>query len=183
MPLTLPSLPAGHTTTAADLTALMAGITQAYGIGAVKTADETVTSNTTLQNDDELAVALATATTYRLESRLYVFGAAAGDIKVALAFPANTTVQAFGGHSIVTGAVTVATSADVEARAVVTQTASPTTALSFGVPDTNGIVVTLSATVVTTSTAGTLNLQWAQNSSSGTGTIVKIGSWLRVWAE
>ena len=183
MALVLPSLPAGHVTTAADFTALMAAITQAYGIGAVKTANEPVTSSTALQNDDELACALATATTYRLEARLYVFGAAAGDIKVALAFPANTTVQAFGGHSIVVGSVTSSTSADVDAHAIVTQTTSPTAALSFGVPDTNGIVITLSATIVTTSTAGTLNLQWAQNASSGTGTVVQIGSWMRVWAE
>jgi len=169
-----------HAPTAAEFAQILAAISQAHGTWLWKTSDQTITSSTTLTNDNDLATALAASKTYIFIARLFVFGAAAGDIKVAFTFPASTTFNAFGGLGIITGSTTVSTSADLEAHAYPSTGTSPTSSLAFGVPDTNGVMIDVSGQLVTSSTTGNLQLQWAQNASSGTGTTVKAGSWLLV---
>lgn len=183
MALTLPTnwLTVNYAPTAAEVDQLFDAITQAYGVRASKTGDETVTTSTTLQNDDELTVAVSASTVYEVALRLYVHGNATADIKVALTFPSGT-VQGWGGLSIVAGSAGVSTSADVEAHAFTTLVASPTSSLTFGVPDTNGTLIICWATVSIGATAGSITLQWAQNSSSSTTTI-NAGSRLVAYAD
>src|SRR5262245_30625154 len=57
----------------------------------VKSADESVTSSTTLQNDNHFVWQNQVAGTYLLDLRLYVTGNPSGAIKVGFTFPASTT--------------------------------------------------------------------------------------------
>jgi hypothetical protein len=181
--LTVPADFSGGTVPTTLINQLIAGLRQAYGIRATKTTDETVTSSTTLQNDDELSVAVAANTTYKVKFWLTVFGAAAGDIKVALTFPTGSTCKTFGGLGMYNGSAAAATNADVEAHGYGSTSTSPTSSITFGVPDTNGIVLTCEATIAVGPTAGAITVQWAQGTSSGTGTTVKAGSYLHAYAD
>lgn len=182
MALTLPSLPAGHVPTAAEYLTLMAAITQAYGIRATKASDTTITSSTTLTDDPELSVAVAASTIYKIHAVLYLFGASAGDFKGVLTWPSGTCLS-FGGFGLTTGSVGASTAADIDAQAFGSDATSPSGTRSFGVPDTNGAMVTLEATISVSTTPGNIVLQWAQNASSGTGTTVKAGSWMHAYAD
>ena len=129
---------------------------------AVKSADETVTSSTTLQNDDHLVVSVAANTTYLLEF-VFMFNAnASGDLKTTFTVPSGTTgslcattdAGSSAGISMTSVPVWDGTGADEQAR--------------------------LWGRIVTSAAAGTVRLQWAQNASFGTGTILRNGSFLRI---
>ena len=72
---------------------------------AIKTATESVTSSTTLQDDDELVVTVEANTKYRVELLLLYDGNAAGDIQVKLVAPSGTVQGTV--HRIVTGAAVI----------------------------------------------------------------------------
>ena len=59
----------------------------------IKSADETVTSSTTFQNDDELLVPLLANTQYWLEFMLIYDGIQAADIKIQWTYPSGTTMD------------------------------------------------------------------------------------------
>jgi hypothetical protein len=129
---------------------------------AVKSADETVTSSTTLQNDDHLLVAVASNTTYLLEL-VFMFNAnASGDLKTTFTVPSGTTG-------------TLCATTDAGSSAGISMTSTP-------VWDGTGAdeQARLWGRVVTSATSGTIRLQWAQNASFGTGTIIRNGSFLRI---
>ncbi len=129
---------------------------------AVKSADETVTSSAVLQNDDHLFVSVASSTTYLLEL-VFMFNAnASGDLKTTFTVPAGTT----GSLAATTDA---GSSAGISptATAVWDGTGSDEQARLWG-------------RIVTAGTSGTVRLQWAQNASFGTGTILRAASFLRI---
>lgn len=141
----------------------------AAALAVVKSADETVSSSITLQDDDELLLPLLANTDYLFESFLYVLGGRDGDFKLAFTVPAAASLlwQAF--HINVT---TVA--------ALALQTASAASvAIDFG---TNDLVQTfhIKGSVRNGANAGNLTLQWAQAVSNATGITVKAGSWLKI---
>lgn len=129
---------------------------------AVKTADETVTSSTTLQNDDHLFVSVAANTTYLLELDFVFSANASGDLKTTFTVPSGTT-----GSLNMTSDAGTSTGVSMTSTAVWDGTGTDEQARIFG-------------RVVTSSTAGTVRLQWAQNASFGTGTIIRNGSFLRI---
>lgn len=129
---------------------------------AVKTADETVTSSTTLQNDDHLFVSVAANTTYLLELDFVFSANASGDLKTTFTVPSGTT-----GSLNMTSDAGTSTGVSMTSTAVWDGTGADEQARIFG-------------RVVTSSTAGTVRLQWAQNASFGTGTIIRNGSFLRI---
>jgi len=139
-------------------------------LAAFKSADESVTSSTVLQNDDVLVVALAANATYLMICYLNYEGGTQGasDLKVGWTVPAST-VMAYQ-HIGVTTAGTI------------TQASAATTSDQTNVPayGTNGAGNTLGAlllgTVKSAGTPGNLQMQWAQNTSNGTATKVKAGS-------
>jgi hypothetical protein len=143
-------------------------------LNAYKAADQSVTSSTTLANDNALFVSVAANCTYTLQLDLFYEGAAAGtgDLKWNFTSPSGTTGLTgtpayFGTDTNIHGAAFVALGS------------------TFTTLGTNGAGVIKYAlttgTLVTSSTAGTLQFQWAQNSSSGTATKVRAGSNLCVW--
>lgn len=137
-----------------------------------KTATESVTSSTALQDDDELLIPAGANEVWALDFVLYTDGATAGDIKATVVGPAGATgtvsVQGPG-----TGATTFADHLTNEQSAGL-GTAPPAGTLGAG----NPTRVSVRALVVNGATAGDVKLQWAQNVSNGTATRVLANSHL-----
>jgi hypothetical protein len=146
------------------------------GGSIVKSADETVTSSTTLQNDDELVFALAASAVYKIDGAISVAGATAGDIKTAFTVPTSAT-----GNVEFIGATVAASGSDNWSRALnIVDFVTP----DFGTFGTLGVAtfqpVLIKGAIFTAGSSGNLTFQWAQNASSGTATTVGKGSWITV---
>lgn len=164
-----------------DLDLAVAGNLSVTGIGQTryiaKTADETINSSTTLQNDDHLvlsvvanAVYLFTLDLYMTESTDYV-----GDFKMSFTCPTGATFDMHGAGAHATS-FTGGTSSDGEWIGKLAATSAAAT-LAFGV----GNVLTgvrIYGRLVMSSTAGNFQLQWAQNTSDASGTTLKAGSYM-----
>lgn len=160
MTLALASARAWQRLKASDVRAAMT-------IGADKTADESVTSSTTLQNDDELAIVLPAGMTYTLTGLLVITGAAgAGGMAVAFTWPGTATVWWSSSGLAVAGG------ANDNAVRSTSGTSSP-----FG---TNGasspVPAFISGKIITGSAICTLQLQFAQSVSNATATTMRAGS-------
>jgi hypothetical protein len=128
---------------------------------AVKTGDTSRTSTTTLAADPDLSIAVPTAGTWALHAYWNYEGGTmnASDLKTQLVFAAGTlryhyVFQGPGG------------SANVGS----TYSGGSTVALA-----TQGALALCGATVngtIVTATSGTLTLNWVQNTSSGTATVM-----------
>lgn len=162
---------AGMTLTAADLI-------RPLPLFAIKAADESVISSTTLQNDNELFAAVAANTSYRLDLALLVTEATGitADIKLAWTMPSGCRLDAaaIGAHVNWTG---VTSALEVEFSSWQGETSSPTSAKSFGTINA-GIVfgIQIRGIVAVGANSGTLQLQWAQNASVAENVTVKAGS-------
>lgn len=140
---------------------------------ALKTADESVTSSTTLQDDNHLSITLQANTSYWIDLFLITDGATAGDIKLAVFIPSGTFRWITNGLD----AATTGTSGDVNRRvkgggAVVGTDVGTAGAGTSTVIPARGIV-RIGAT------GGLTWLQWAQNASSATASRVLTGSMMR----
>lgn len=151
-----------------------------------KTATETVTSSTTLQNDDELVLTLPAGRTYEIQAHLSPTGNAGGDFKTAWTVsgtvtqattrqcigPTVSTTNSTGGSSAspVTAAVTVGVN-KASAHNV-------TTAVSYGLDGTNASAVFERFLVTTGASGGTVQLQWAQDTSNAAGTSLSVNSYI-----
>lgn len=155
----MPTFLAGQRITAAMLNELAP-------LAGYKTADESVTSSTTLQNDDALFLELAANTTYQVILQLAYNGGTQGssDLKLAWSAPSGATARfaAFwrdtsgANHQGVTDLTTVS---------------------ALGTNGTsNDYSLLLTGTIITGSAGGTLQVQWAQNTSSATPTTVRANS-------
>jgi hypothetical protein len=133
-----------------------------------KSSDQTVTSSTTLVNDSQLKFAVAANETYIFEAWLYTYAAdGTPDIKVTFTGPSGSTVlwsssQVIfnaGGATTLTVVSPGGTSADLFV-------------------DANLRAIQLYGSVLNGATAGDLQFQFAQNTSSANGTSVKAGSYI-----
>lgn len=146
----------------------------------VKSADEAVTSSAVLQDDDHLLFAVGTSEAWIFEAILWVTGVTAGDIQIAMSYPApGTTMRWSGvGPSASSGWDTTAPEVLAAADMEVAQTGSGT--LNYGVNGTtNGVSIMIHGYVATTITSGNVVIQWAQRVSNATATTVLAYSWLR----
>lgn len=147
------------------------GITGTTSACVVKSADESLTSNSTLQDDDELVIALAANTDYAFTAWLYVVTASSPQFKMAFTVPAATTnlvwSTAYANTNGAAGAV-VASVLQTASDAAATISTSSTV-----------LKIQVSGSFHTGANAGNLTLRWAQDVSNGTATVVKAGSWLR----
>jgi hypothetical protein len=126
-----------------------------------KSSAETVTSSTTLQDDDELLFAIAANETWHTDLYLAVTSAGAADFKYAFTAPAGLTSITYGHMD---NSLSVATST---ATGLSISTASSVS---------NGMYI--KCLVVNGANAGTVTFQWAQNTSDATTTRVQDGSFL-----
>jgi hypothetical protein len=139
---------------------------------ARKTATESVTSSATLQNDDELFVSVEANAIYTVVACLFYDGATAGDFKFSFTGPS--------GYSFDYAATIAPTAATTAAGNTVNNSAfAETDTLGVGaVGAGTTLVVPIQGILVISSTAGTFQLQWAQNASSATATRVFAPSFL-----
>lgn len=140
-----------------------------------KTATESVTSSTTLQNDDHLLQAILANEVWEVECALMVQGDAAGDFSWAFNVPAGASGW-HGGHRLQEGATTPADTLNTSAVADLTDTGVLTAGLAGAA---NPVLILVKAVVVNGANAGTIQLRWAQRVSSGTATSVLINSILK----
>lgn len=136
---------------------------------ARKTADESVsnaTTGSTLQNDDELFVAVAASTVYRFECLLHVSTSTTADFKTQFTVPSGATVR-FGAPVIT-----------VAASAVFPFSLDNTIAATIEGSGVATFSVQYTGLIVVSSTAGTMQLQWAQSTADASSTTVKTNSFL-----
>ncbi len=126
-----------------------------------KTADETVTSSTTLQDDDHLFQALTSGKSYWIEFKLLLTRPDTNNTSsITVAYDANSEgyldAITLGNGTTTQSVGNITNNAGVPRRQLLTATAKP-------------------------STNYTVKLKWAQTSSSATGTTVMKGSQMIVW--
>ena len=133
----------------------------------VKTADESLNSSTTYQDDDELVnIALAASSTYSVEILIRYFTASSTpDIKVRIATPQATTAVRLIGTKMIIGD-SIHTSFFI---------AENTEVVAEGL----GNAMTFHGSILTT-TADTLKIEWAQNTNSVANIIVEQGSYVKL---
>jgi hypothetical protein len=151
-----PSILAGSTITAALLSSMLPQF-------AWKTADTSRATTTVLANDPDLVLPMAASASYLFLVSLDYEGAAVGtgDIKWHFTGPTGFTMRYHRWHVDTSGAASVG--------GLASESGTPT-AGSAGAASLKGI--TMAGTVFNGSSSGNLTFQWAQNTSSGTATIV-----------
>jgi len=163
-------------TTAAKLQQLSDAINERSKLYVLKTADESVTSSTAQQNDNELLLAVEANVTYigALVVAATSAANAAGDINIGYTFPSGATLHfwSIGAHN----ALASGSQADLEAIVRLSAT-SGTTVTPYGLSTAN-INIVQPLLLTTSSTAGTLQMQWAQQSSNANASTVKAGSYM-----
>jgi hypothetical protein len=141
-----------------------------------KTADESVTSSTTMQDDNHLFFSVpANATTTWCAVLWGVGGNAAGDLNMRWTFPANATLT--WGQFALNNSVASGSSGSVETQAIYQTTVSPTSNTPVGL-STVPNVIRVEGIIRTGVTAGTVTLQWAQLGSNATASTLKADSYL-----
>jgi len=131
-----------------------------------KTADESVTSSTTLQDDDHLVFPIGAneewVANFNIDVSAY---AVPGGFKIAITTPGGATQDIFGSFNAASGVSVVGRT-----------TASGTVLLTV---ETSGSgVIRLHVWVLNGATTGNVTLQWAQVTSSGTPSTFAKGSHL-----
>lgn len=141
-------------------------------LAGYKSSDQSVTSSTTLVNDNALTISVLASATYFWVMLLDYEGGTRGssDLKISMSVPAAATARFWMGRQDAAGTNTSSFMG------------SQSTTYAAG---TNGAGVLTGllavGTLAVSVTAGSFTLQWAQNTSSGTATIVHAQSVLAAW--
>lgn len=133
----------------------------------LKTADETVNNSTTLQNDNDLLVAVQKSTEYLLRLHLEVDSNTTADFKFALILPSGATLIGTVFSDANPSLSAVAQVADLASGHAVILSVNPT-------------VIEVVAKLIMSTTAGNVQLQWAQNTADVSDTIVREESYLEI---
>jgi hypothetical protein len=135
-----------------------------------KSADETVNNTATLQADDQLVLPVAASVTYRFMLRLIVNTNATADFKMQFTFPSGTTMSydAFTGSN-----------PDTAASSLQGPSTQATISAFSGVAADQTLHIV--GMIITSTTAGSMGLTWAQNTANVSDTIVKTNSYWEIW--
>lgn len=136
---------------------------------ARKTANQTVTSSTTLVVDNDLSVAVVANATYWVNLLLAYGGSASADIKVLLRTPAGGGFQGFG-VCLIGGAGSQQDIQNIPYGA--------NTSEQWGIIGAGTQYGKVEGLLTTAGTAGNFQIEWAQFASNATGTVVQSGSYL-----
>jgi hypothetical protein len=151
-------LPAGARLLASEINA-------ALPIYMRASSDTTKTSSTALGDATGMTLELEASSTYVMDGYLAYTAGATGDLKVAWTVPTGTT-----GHWCLYGLYARRITAFGDAN---TQSIGGSDSLS------GSLAALPRLYVVTSTTAGDITMRFAQNTSSGTSTIIRIGTWVR----
>jgi len=132
-----------------------------------KAATESVTSSTTLQDDDDLFAALPVGI-WRVQLWLTVTGATAGDIKTT--WTTTGTISGIGRSCL---GPNISTTSNLDGGILLGGFALTST-VNYGLSATNHAIH--EDLLVDVSVTGTLQLQWAQVASSATATTLSTSS-------
>lgn len=152
---------------------LSAAIAAIAPLCVIKAADQTIASQTTPQNDNALLLSLPVASaTYIFVCVLDYEGDTQGssDIKWTWAVPSGTTMR-YTASYITTAGAQIATN--------LLTGGSTQAAGTNGSGQLRGALMI--GSIVMSTTTGTLQFKWAQNTSDATGTIVHAQSLLAAW--
>lgn len=157
--MTFTTIPAaGAKLRGATLSAL---ITEVRPVAAYKSIDETVNNSATLQNDDELLVALEASVRYDIFLQLSQNSGATPGFKFSFTTPTGAT---WGSGWYSSGS-----------SAANEQMGVTTTGAVGGITGAAANSILTFRSPLTTTNAGTLQLQWAQNTTNLSDTIVRSG--------
>jgi hypothetical protein len=153
------------------------GLSVPTGVGAIIdpycTADTTVNNSTTLVNVTGLSASLEANAKYSMDGFIAYTSGATPDIKFAWTVPSGATGWWAAWSTSTAAAGTVGS-------VVSFWDTTFTAAQSAGGSDTlSGNCSCLPHAYVVTTNAGTIQLQFAQNTANASNTIVRAGSWLR----
>jgi len=141
----------------------------------IKSVDESVTSSIVMQDDNELFLALLANTQYWFECFIFYGANATADIRIDFTVPAGTTYDFTHsglrlGHSTADGIDNVARSRFTEGSTFGTIGGiNATTNAEIG-------VIPVEGRISTAGTAGNIRLQFCQDTSNATSTVVKANS-------
>ncbi|MFH8805471.1 hypothetical protein ACH4F6_39020 [Streptomyces sp. NPDC017936] len=162
-----PNLYAGQRATADLLTSMLP-------LHAAKTASTSRASTTTISADPDLQLPVVANAQYLLHFYFRISGLPTADMDIQFTTPAGCT-----GSYAVTGRLAGASAADTDARTS-TRIAWNVETL-YATPSTTAAQVNHGAgRLITGPTAGTLSVDWAQNISSTTASIMEADSWLEL---
>jgi len=144
---------------------MLVSLLRGFGVQIkTKASDESVTSSTTLQDDDDLLFPVGANETWVARWCISATFLATGGAKVAIAVPS-------GGASMVIARLEV----DVNGFAGKPSSEGAAVNLVGDGSDAFGFIF-IDATIVNGATPGNVKLQWAQSTSSGTATVFKANS-------
>lgn len=135
------------------------------GNAVAKTADTSVTSSTTLVTDSELSIPVTGGALINFRGSLVYTAGSAGDFKYRITGPASPASITIKRRTIAPGGT--------EAVAVDTAFSTSDIVVDGG---TGTGVIAFEGVLKNGSTAGTIGIQWAQNTSNATATVLKAGS-------
>jgi hypothetical protein len=129
-------------------------------------AASTQRTNNTISNDPDLALVIGAAGTYELTMTLFFTGISSGaqGIQWQLAYTGTVTNSGLTGNGLVNGAASTS------------RTTGFATPYAFATINTSGFDWYYVAGTVTVSNSGTINLQWAQNTTSANATQLSLMS-------
>lgn len=146
----------------------------------VKAANETVTNSAAMQSDDHLLFAAAANAKYLVDVVLFVSqnaNAVGADFKIGFSLPASAS---FSGGGPLPDLTVGATAAGDGNWTGLLGAAAATRACGVDGNAGNITILSFTALVEIAGTAGTVALQWAQNTATAAvGTTVNAKSWLR----
>lgn len=163
---TYPTILAGQRATAALLTSMQPLL-------VVKTVDETVNNSAVLQNDNELLLPVLANATYLLDMYLIYSTGDTPDFQIQISVPSGAT-KSWTPRGL--GVLVTTFYGDQQS------TAARTLPLSLGGGGGGGLELSanVQGIVRVGSTAGNVQLQWAQNSANASDTKVYADSWMRL---
>lgn len=132
-----------------------------------KTGPEAINNSSTLQEDNDLLVAVAANARYRGEIWISFTSAALAGFKLDFTAPAGATMEASGFLVVVSGTTTFAATSTLGAVGGIVSNGSAAPYLG-------------KFTLVTGANAGVLQLRWAQNAAHASNTTVNAGSYLKL---
>ncbi|GAA4626596.1 hypothetical protein GCM10023196_035480 [Actinoallomurus vinaceus] len=160
-----PVFTAGQRLTAALLSAMQVNLVR-------KLSDQTVSNSTTLVNATDLSIPVAANATYLVRLRASYSASTTGDVKFSWTSPSGATVQRY-----IIGPTSGTT--DTSATTVQMRRRSGTASPAGGDGTANFSTYQEDISVQTTGTAGTLQLQFAQNTvDAANGTILRADSYI-----
>ncbi len=130
-------------------------------LSKVKTSRESVTSSTTLQDDNDFSFSLKSNTTYAINATNIVSAPSTGGIKWAFTVPSGAS-----GRINAKGLSNVTTDTDI------TVGAGSNNSVNVNGSDADIRLIGY----ITTTNAGTLTFQWSQHTSNATATYIERGS-------